>query len=62
MHHGSFVEMGELSHIVSFVKFGWVDFIDIIGVNVSFLEKLGLAAVEAEFELVGPVRIENSQV
>lgn len=62
MHHGSFVEMGELRHIVSFVKLGWIDFIDIIGVDVSFLEKLELAAIGAEFELVGPVRIENSQV
>lgn len=47
MHHGSFVEVGQLSHIVGFVEFGWVDFIDIIGVNISFLEKFRLAAVEA---------------
>lgn len=48
MHHRSFIEMGQLSHIVSFVKLGWVDFIDIIGVNVSFLEKLRLATMEED--------------
>lgn len=49
MHHGSFIEVGQLSHIVGLVEFGWVDFIDIIGVNISFLEKFRLAAVEANF-------------
>lgn len=47
MHHGSFIEVGQLSHIVGFVEFGWVDFIDIVGVNISFLENFRLEAVEA---------------
>lgn len=60
VHYGSFIEVGELSHVISFVKLGWVDFVDVVGVNISFLGKLRLAAVEAE--LVAPVQIESFQV
>lgn len=51
MHHRSFIEVGEFSHIVGLIKLCWIDFIDIIGVNISFL-----------FKLVRPAQIESSQV
>jgi hypothetical protein len=37
MDHGSFIQMSELSHVISLVKFGRIDLVDVVGIDLSLL-------------------------
>ena len=39
VYHRSFIQVGKLSHVVRFVEFGWVDFVDAFEIDFTLLQQ-----------------------